>query len=290
MRRRKNLIIAMVFVLLVAAVGVAWTIYDYTKTIKELKDNNKELGSIIEEYENNMMDVYEVISDVKSGAVVESFHIGVVEVPLEAVPANAITDVAQLEGKQFKIDVKANTCLSEDMMIDYVLTDDMRELDLVMDSIPIGLEIGDYVDVRICFPLGEDYIALSQKKVVGIFDNVIKVIVNQQDFYTYESMLTDVAIYNHTKIYAVKYVEAGIQEASQNYYPVGLNALETMLSDPNIDTSDYSKVMDDRYKLEEQLISSDKVEINETVTQSKKDTLQKFTQARENYKKMQLIK
>ena len=277
----------MIVILLVITAGVALTIYQYNKTIEELRSENNELLVTIEDYENNMTDVYALTKDVKSGSTVEAYDISLIEVPLDAVPENAITDLSQLENKQYKIDLSVYTYLTEEMLMEGILTDDMRELDLVLDEVPIGLEIGDYVDIRISFPLGEDFIAMSHKRVVGIFDNVIKLVINQQDFYTYEGMKTDSAIYSTTKLYAARYVEAGLQQASQTYYPVSLDILETMLLDPNIDTSDFSMVMDNRLQLETQLCTSDKVDINDTVTHSKEKILDTFDNARKTYEKLQ---
>jgi len=77
---------------------------------------------------------------------------------------------------------------------------------------------------------------------------------------------------------------------AQQYYPVNLDVLKTMLLDPNIDTSDYSDVLKLREQLEKQLNTSDKVTINDTVTNGKQTLAQKFKKAKEDYDALQAQK
>ena len=246
-----------------------------------------DLESQLAQYEEGTGTVYRLSEDEKAGKAIEPDSLIAINVPINAIPENAITDLEQVEGKLYKTDLSANTCLSEDLIIDSVITDDLRELDVIMDEIPIGLEEGDYVDVRIAFPLGQDYIGMTKKEVLSITDNVVKLIINEEDFYSYQSMEADKAMYAGTKIYVAKYVESMIQESSKNYYPVSLEILKTRILDPNIDSSDYSSVLISREQLEAQIIESGKVEINSTVTGTKEQLREIFNTAREDYAVME---
>jgi hypothetical protein len=103
-------------------------------------------------------------------------------------------------------------------------------------------------------------------------------------------MKTDIATYRSTKIYGAQYIEAGVQEAATTYYPVNLEVLKTMLLDPNMSTADYSSVLALRKQLEEQLNSSERVEISNTVTSGRTAISQKFAEAENAYVKIQLDK
>ena len=246
-----------------------------------------DLQEQLDQYEEGTGTVYRLLEDEKAGKAIEADSLIAINIPLTAIPENAITDLSQVEGKLYKTNLSANTCLSEDMVIDNIITDDLRELDVIMDEIPIGLEEGDFVDVRIAFPLGQDYIGMTKKEVLGIVDNVVKLIVNEEDFYTYQSMESDKSIYSGTKIYAAKYVESMIQKSAKNYYPVSLDILKTRILDPNIDSSDYSSVLISREQLEAQIIDSGKVEIADNVTGTKEQLKETFNTARENYEILQ---
>ena len=231
--------------------------------------------------------VYRLSSDVKAGNACNDYELEAVEVLTEVCAKTNIYDLEDIIGRYYLLDLKVGTMLTSDMFVDYELTNDMRYMDVVFDEIPIGLEVGDYIDVRISFPLGQDYISLSHKQVAEINDSVVKLIVNQEDFYRYESMKTDLATYKSTKIYGAQYIAAGVQDAARIYYPVNLEVLLTMIKDPNIDTEDYSNILVVREQLEEQLMSSDKVDIAKTVTSGKQTISQKFSKASESYEKLQ---
>lgn len=211
----------------------------------------------------------------------------------DILPENIITDLSQLEGMMYKLDLTAGTYLTTDMIQPEILTDDMRELDVIVGELPIGLEVGDYVDLRISFPLGQDYIAMSHKKVLEINQNTLKLIVNEEDFYIYESLKTDLALYRATKLYAVRYLEAGIQAAAENYYPCTLDVIKVRILDPNMDTSDYSTELDNREKLEVALaegVNSQKIDTNQSVTSSKSQLESEFSSAKQEYERLQAEK
>jgi hypothetical protein len=287
MKRKKFIIIGGVFLALVIAAGIALTIVRYNQRIDSLNEDIDSLQAQLEEYQASTTTVLQVVKNVKSGNAVESYEVDEVEVPTDAVPENVITDYADLEGKSYKINLKAYTYLTKNMLIEEELTDGMRKLDVVLTEIPIGLEEGDYIDVRICFPLGQDYIAMTHKQVLEINGDTVKIIAEQEDIYTYESMGTDYSTYPSTKVYAVSYVEAGIQEAASNYYPVTLEVLKTRILDPNIDTGDFSATLQRREQLERQLADSDKVDINQTVTGTRENLVSIFNQAKQDYEQLQ---
>lgn len=261
--------------------------YDNIITQREVEINNlqQRLDDIGE-----LVTVYQLNTNAKSGTKMQDFQFSTIEIPEYSVPENAITSLEDIEGFYYKISLSSGTIITSDMLMQQKLTDDERTLDVVLDEIPIGIETGDYVDIRIAFPLGQDYIAMTHKEVVEINGSTLKLIVSQQDFYSYQSMQTDEALYSSTKAYGSTYIEGGMQAAAQQYYPVSLDVLKTMLLDPNIDTSDYSDVLKRREQLEKQLLSSSKVTINETVTSGKQTLADKFKTAKEDYDALQAQK
>jgi hypothetical protein len=284
--KKKYFIMAAVLILLLAAAGVfikkkndANIIAQRDKQISELQEELEAIGTLVTVYQLNM--------DVKSGTKMQDFQFSTIDVPEFAVPANVVTSLEDIKNFYYKISLSTNTIVTSDMVMQQRLTDDERTLDVVLDEIPIGIEVGDYVDIRIAFPLGQDFIAMTHKEVVEINGSTIKLIVSQQDFYSYQSMQTDSALYASTKAYGSTYVEGGVQAAAKQYYPVNLDVLKTMLLDPNIDTSDYSDVLKRREQLEEQLLQSDKVTINDKVTNGKQTLADKFKEAKAHYDALQ---
>lgn len=200
--------------------------------------------------------VYELNYDVKGGTIISETDLTPVEVP-EKATTGYVHDINDVLGKYYKAGLGQGTILGEAMVSDYELTRDLRYLDVMIDDLPIGLEVGDYVDLRFRFTFGQNFVVMSHKQVVEINKNVLKLVVDEKDIHSYESVLKDRAQYVGCRTSAVQYIEGGIQDAGLNYYPMRVDVMSTLVQDPNIkekeDLSQFSLV--DRTLLEEQLIS-----------------------------------
>ena len=260
----------MIIGVLVVALGV--TMFAFRTKSKKQQAQIDSLNQEVEDLQNNMEEVYVTSKDVKSGSTVELDSVTTTLLPSDSIPENAVTTEEDLTDKIYKIGLKAGSYITTDMISDYKIHKNMRELDVVMDEIPVGLEEGDYVDIRISFPLGQDYIAMSHKKVLSITGNTVKLIVIEHDFYRYESMKTDIATYQSTKIYAVKYVEAGLQPNGKVYYPPTLEIIKQSILDPNMNSKDFMTMINSRELLEDQLAASKKVDKNQTVTETRNES------------------
>lgn len=278
----------MIIGVLVVALGV--TMFAFRTKSKKQQAQIDSLNQEVEDLQNNMEEVYVTSKDVKSGSTVELDSVTTTLLPSDSIPENAVTAEEELTDKIYKIGLKAGSYITTDMISDYKIHKNMRELDVVMDEIPVGLEEGDYVDIRISFPLGQDYIAMSHKKVLSITGNTVKLIVIEHDFYRYESMKTDLATYQSTKIYAVKYVEAGLQPNGKVYYPPTLEIIKQSILDPNMNSKDFMTMINSRELLENQLAASKKVDKNQTVTETRNEIKNTFNNAREEYRELEAEK
>lgn len=286
MRKRKPVFIMIATAAVIILAATIVFLYYYRMAGRLAAERNA-LEETIQAYEDANTLVYILTDDVRAGQLIRESDYLQAYVQKAAIPQNIITDASELEGKIYKTGLAANTYLTEDLLLDMMMSDDMRELDVVMTEVPIGLAEGDYIDVRIAYPMGQDFIAMSHKKVVALNGNAVKLVVGERDFYAYESMKADYGSYQAVKIYGAKYVEAGIQAAAAVYYPVSADILKTEISDPNIDTADYSDILKRRKILEEQLIAADLVEKNSTVTSNKERLDELFREAENAYARMQ---
>lgn len=282
--RRKWITYIIMGVLVAALIGsilIAKNVSDRQK--KEIDNLNTTITSLQQDQET----VYATTEDVKAGQVIEMDKITTVSIPQESVPENAITKESQLEGKRFKISLKANSYLTKNMLLSHKLNNNQRELDIVLSEIPIGLEVGDYVDIRVTFPEGQNYTVMSHKQVTGINGNTLKIVVIEQDFYRYESVKTDMSLYASTRLYATKYLEPGIQKQTKVYYPPRFNIAKQSLRDPNMHEKNFKKLLKSRKELEEQLASAGHIlDKNQTVTDKKTEIQQEYNNAREEYEEL----
>ena len=228
---------------------------NYETQIAEAQSQINDLQTQIN-YTGELTTVYELAGDVHGGTPISSEQLREVQMP-KAMTTNCPHTVDDYTGKYYLFDIKQGQVLSYNQMMDFEVDDNMRELDVVLDTTPIGLEVGDYVDINISFTMGQNFTGITHKRVLAINGNVLKLVVDPKDVYVYESMKVDRAMYNGTSMYAVKYVEGTAQLAGRDYYPVRLQTMTTLVQDPNV-TMDFSSLSTaNRTLLENQLNTSD---------------------------------
>jgi len=66
-----------------------------------------------------------------------------------------------------KVDLNANTVLTEDLITraDNPVQDDIRKQEYNIVVLPVDITTGDYIDIRVMFPNGQDFIVVSKKKL-----------------------------------------------------------------------------------------------------------------------------
>lgn len=175
---------------------------------------------------------YVLNTDVRSGEMVNTEYFDEVTVP-EKLVLGLITDLSELENCYFRTSLQQGTVLTtEDINYNEVL-DSERYMDLVLDQLPIGVQAGDIIDIRITFPYGEDFIALSGKKIEEINNSILKIKLSENEIVVYNSLLLDRLLYAGTQIYAVTYVDAGSQDVAETFYPINEMQSDLLLENPN---------------------------------------------------------
>jgi hypothetical protein len=134
--------------------------------------------------------------------------------------------------KFVRASMREGTMLTADDILDTRLSDTMRFIDIILDEIPVGLLPGHYIDIRIRFPFGQDFVALPFRRVEQINGPVLKIMGSEQDILTYNSMLTDKVLYQ-AQLYAAMYVDPGAQQAADAFYPLNNNIHELLQRNPN---------------------------------------------------------
>ena len=166
---------------------------------------------------------------------------------------NIITSPNEIVGKQFKRDLSTNSIISPDDVTDSTMDKSTREFELIVDDFPTTIQIGDYVDIRIKFTYGEDFIALPHKRIEGmnLETGLFRFEFNESEINMYNSMLLDKAMYDSVEIYMLKYVDASSQAAAEGFYPINDNVSEIISANPNI-----LSLVQEEMKLERQQLNS----------------------------------
>ena len=141
-----------------------------------------------------------------------------------------------------KVDMKMNTIITSSFIArsDEMDTDDVRIQEYNSLVLPVDLFTGDYIDVRLMFPNGQDYIVIS-KKMVTIPDvngeyltDTIQVKMREDEILTMANAIVEAYKVDGAKLYATKYSDAGSQTASSPTYVVSDEVAKLIEADPNI--------------------------------------------------------
>ena len=135
-----------------------------------------------------------------------------------------------------------NSVITIDMISksDEKTTDDLRKVEYNMLVLPSQIATGDYIDIRLSLPSGQDYIVVSKKQVeIPQIDGVdsedtIWLKLSESEIITMNNAIVDAYRSIGSTLKVVTYTEAGIQNAATpTYVPTG-EVMELINSDPNI--------------------------------------------------------
>lgn len=185
-----------------------------------------------------MTTVYQVGAKVFASKEVNTGDLVPVSIPASAVSPNTITDLSQVKGNAYKIDINPGTILTKDMFMekeDSMLVKKFTR-EITLTALPLGLQNGEYIDIRLLLPNGEEYIVFSHLQVDLISGSSISFRVSEEESYILNSMLQDAAVYGAaTLFYATRYLEPGIHTDTVAFYPVQSEMEDWIRWNPNID-------------------------------------------------------
>ena len=141
-----------------------------------------------------------------------------------------------------KVNMKRNTLITTDLLSksDNMVQKDVRKQEYNMLVLPMDLKTGDYIDVRLMLPSGQDYIVVSKKEVnipniAGTdSEDTIWMNLSEDEILHMSCAIVDAYQIRGSKIYVTKYTEAGMQEAAKETYPVNNSTYTLLESDPNV--------------------------------------------------------
>lgn len=135
-----------------------------------------------------------------------------------------------------RVDVPAGAFVTKDMFIeaDQEIADTERVQEYNMILLPSQLKNGDYVDIRLSLPTGQDYVVLSKKKVLGTDATGIWFYTDEEEMLTINNAIVESYIISGSKLYATQYTDPGMQKPSETTYTVSGEVLNLIMNSPNI--------------------------------------------------------
>lgn len=143
-------------------------------------------------------------------------------------------------GLKAKVDLHPGTVVTSDLIYeDEQLAADVRKQEYNIIVLPSQLESGEYVDIRLRLPNGQDFIVVSHKQVTlpqinGVeSNNCIWINMDEVEILNMSGAIVEAYRMNGAKLYATKYIEAGIQQAATVTYLPSNEILDLINKDPN---------------------------------------------------------
>ena len=146
----------------------------------------------------------------------------------------------ELIGRRLKVSLRKGAMLGTDIVYEGVpIANDERRVELNELCLPQTLKEDEFVDVRIVFPNGEDYLVVGHKRVYRLIRDeeeavlALELRLLEEELLRYQAACVDTRTYRDTRLYAVQYTEES-QPAAQAYYPVNRAVFQLLQWNPNI--------------------------------------------------------
>ena len=142
-----------------------------------------------------------------------------------------------------KVNMNQNTVVTPSLVVqsDEVVTDDVRQQEYNMVVLPVDLMTDDYIDIRLMTPSGQDFIVVSKAKVDiptnadgSYITDTVRVNLREDEILSMSSAIVEAYGLLGSKLYATKYVEAGMQNPSLPTYTPNASVTAIIQSNPNI--------------------------------------------------------
>ena len=142
-----------------------------------------------------------------------------------------------------KIDMNKNTVITPNLVAqsNEFVTNDLRQQEYNMVTLPVDLMTDDYIDIRLMTPSGQDFIVVSKAKVDipvnadnTYVTDTIRINLTEDEILTMSSAIVEAYGLDGAKLYANKYVEAGRQDPSTPTYIPNAAVSAQIALDPNI--------------------------------------------------------
>ena len=236
-RKTRNAFLAGMLIMLLVAILIIVLLY-FTVFAKTIKDNQRK-------GQNGIASVYRLTSSVKSGEEIKFEKIELVDLYVDDLPADYAGIAVDITSYKSKLALEEGTILCSSLLYkDEAIANSTRLMEYSMLTLPSTLKIGDYIDVRLTMPNGENYIVLSKKEVVSIQNTTIGLYLTEDEILMMSSAIIESYVMKASNLHAVQYVEAGIQNAATTTYSVNSHVYQLIQANAQkgVNIEDYSKI------------------------------------------------
>lgn len=150
----------------------------------------------------------------------------------------------EITGKRARDNFAKGTVMNAQCVYEEDETSDMRMKSFDFMELNPVIQQGDYVDIRITYPNGEDYIVVGHKELLAVEQEQaqtqelqqnpkITMRVTEEEILRLASAYVDTVCYDSAKIYAVAYLDE-FQQPGTVDYPVNPDVFQLLGWNPNV--------------------------------------------------------
>ena len=168
------------------------------------------------------------------------------------------SDLDKYQNKDGDYEMTANinltdgTILTDGMIEKSASTVSYRLVEYSMISLPSKLSDGDYIDIRLAFQDGGNYIVLSKVEVVECNTTTVWLELSEEQMLTLDEAAIESYIIDGTRLYATQYSDESQSELNVTYVP---NDLVKSLISLNAEITDEGRFQDVRDNVIDQILS-----------------------------------
>lgn len=238
-RKTRNSFLLGMLIMLIIAIAVVAILYFvvFSDAITNAQDKGK----------NGIAYAYRLTAGIKSGDTIQIGKVEKVELYVDDLPADYINASVDVTTFKAKVALQAGTILSSSLLYqDEMVANSTRLMEYNMLTLPSTLSVGDYIDVRLTMPSGQNYIVLSKKQVMSLNNTTVGLYLTEDEILMMTGAIIDSYIMKASDLNAVQYVEAGLQQASTPTYSVNAEVYQLIQanSQKGFNIEDYAKIND----------------------------------------------
>lgn len=235
--------IVIIFMLLFLGGSITFAILwmNRGKEIEAAKAQNEALQMQIVNIQNQHQEqnietiaVYKFKRSIPTGAEITAEDVELVNIAAASYTDSFVKDVNVLPALAARPCYEGTMVETNDLSYDSYVVDKKFTRELTFESIPVGLQSGEYVDIRMAMPNGEIYNVMSHLYLEYVVDNTVMFKVSEEEWMIIDSALRDNAVYqNTTALFLVRYLDPGA-DTSIAFYPVSTELATFLTFSPNI--------------------------------------------------------
>ncbi|MBR4343491.1 MAG: hypothetical protein IKP88_12455 [Lachnospiraceae bacterium] len=227
----KGVMLFICIILLLCAFGAAFYMFKNARDDVEESYRNR-ISELEEKIDRYTVPAYRAKEYIQAGSVLHPDMCEKYDILTES--SEIVTD--EDFGKKVLIDIKPGDELTKNILAGDENGVLFKEAEYNFINIPENVETDNYVDIRLRYPDGTDYVVVSKKKITGLDSSRKKIYLqmSEEEILLMDSALVDTYRYPDSVIYLTKYIFPEKENPSVVNYSPSVPLYELIRENPNI--------------------------------------------------------